>query len=121
LDAKALRMIAIAYRPLNENEDLDNIEENGFIFIGLKGMIDPPRPEVKDAVAECRLAGIKTIMITGDHVKTAKAIAAQLGILAEHSKVLDGKALQKMSIKELEEVVEDVAVRSEEHTSELQS
>ncbi len=110
LAAKALRMIAIAYRPLNENEDLDNIEENGFIFIGLKGMIDPPRPEVKDAVAECRLAGIKTIMITGDHVKTAKAIAAQLGILAEHSKVLDGKALQKMSIKELEEVVEDVAV-----------
>ena len=73
-------------------------------------MIDPPRPEVKMAVKECKDAGIKTVMITGDHVITAKAIAKQLGILTNQSKVLDGSTLSNMSVDELENVVDDVAV-----------
>ena len=84
--------------------------EKNLIFVGLQGMIDPPRPEVKQAIKECREAGIKTVMITGDHVITAKAIAAQLGILKGKERVLEGKQLNDMSVEELEEVVEDVAV-----------
>ncbi|WP_059170081.1 cation-translocating P-type ATPase [Bacillus sp. FJAT-27445] len=112
LASRALRTIAIAYKPvpagrviLNERE-----AEKDLTFIGVQGMIDPPRPEVKEAVRECREAGIKTIMITGDHVITAKAIAAQLGIFSANSRVIDGKALSGMTVDELEEVVEDVSV-----------
>jgi len=72
--------------------------------------MDPPRPEVRQAIKECREAGIKTIMITGDHVMTAKAIARQLGILGHHSKVVSGQELAQLSVAELEEVVEDTAV-----------
>ena len=67
--------------------------EKDLTFIGLQGMIDPPRPEVKHSGKECREAGIKTVMITGDHVITAKAIAKQLGILTGNEKVLDGHAI----------------------------
>ncbi|HAQ08231.1 MAG TPA: ATPase, partial [Bacillus bacterium] len=112
LAGNALRTIAIAFKPispstvvLNENE-----AEKGLTFIGLQGMIDPPRPEVKLAVKECRDAGIKTVMITGDHVITAKAIAKQLGILSKDSKVIEGKTLSDMSVSELEAVVDDVSV-----------
>ena len=83
--------------------------EKELTFIGLFGMIDPPRPEVKQAVQECKEAGIKTIMITGDHVITARAIAKQLGILTNQSKVLDGNALSEMTVDELEEVVDGVS------------
>lgn len=113
MSSNALRNIAIAYKPLNgiKAETLDEKDvEEGFTFIGLQGMIDPPRPEVKQAVRECKAAGIKTVMITGDHVLTAKAIAAQLGILKKNDKVLDGKALNEMDVEELQEVVEDVSV-----------
>ncbi|KOO40704.1 calcium-translocating P-type ATPase, SERCA-type [Priestia koreensis] len=112
LAGQALRNIAIAYRPLEVHEQIGNEQEmeQGLTFIGLQGMIDPPRPEVKQAVRECRDAGIKTVMITGDHVITAKAIATQLGILKMGGKVLDGAALSKMSQEELENVVDDVYV-----------
>ncbi|MCA1030011.1 calcium-translocating P-type ATPase, SERCA-type [Bacillus timonensis] len=112
LASQALRTIAVAYRPLKENENVLNESqaERGLTFIGLQGMIDPPRPEVKDAVKECRDAGIKTVMITGDHVITAKAIARKLGILPSNGKVLEGNDLSKMSVEDLEDVVEDVYV-----------
>ncbi|WP_044337448.1 cation-translocating P-type ATPase [Rossellomorea aquimaris] len=113
MSSNALRNIAIAYKPLNERsmEGITEQEiEEGVTFIGLQGMIDPPRPEVKQAVKECRAAGIKTVMITGDHILTAKAIAKQLGILKNKDRVLDGKALNQMEVHELEEIVDDVSV-----------
>ena len=71
-------------------------------------MIDPPRPEVKVAVEECKRAGIKTVMITGDHVATACAIADQLGLLDRRDQVMDGKQLNELSVEELEERVEKI-------------
>ncbi|CAH2713320.1 Calcium-transporting ATPase [Neobacillus rhizosphaerae] len=112
LASQALRTIAIAFKPIPASTIIlsEQEAEKKLTFIGVQGMIDPPRPEVKEAVKECKEAGIKTIMITGDHVITAKAIASQLGILTKNSKVLDGKALSQMSVEELEEVVDDVSV-----------
>jgi P-type Ca2+ transporter type 2C len=112
LASQALRTIAIAYKEIEPNANLSSVEavENNLIFIGLQGMIDPPRPEVKASILECRDAGIKTIMITGDHIITAKAIAKQLMILPNHGKIMDGKTLAKMSVAELEEVVDDIYV-----------
>lgn len=111
LASQALRTMAIAYKEISPNQTIDEREaENGLTFIGLQGIIDPPRPEVKQAVEECENAGIKTVMITGDHLITAKAIASQLGIYHENSKLIEGKTLATMSIEELEEIVEDVAV-----------
>ncbi|EKN66374.1 P-type HAD superfamily ATPase [Neobacillus bataviensis LMG 21833] len=112
LASQALRTIAIAFKPIPANTVIlsEQEAEKKLTFIGVQGMIDPPRPEVKAAVKECKEAGIKTVMITGDHIITAKAIASQLGILTRKSKVLDGKALSGMSVEELEEVVDDVSV-----------
>ncbi|WP_335870555.1 calcium-translocating P-type ATPase, SERCA-type [Bacillus sp. 2205SS5-2] len=108
----ALRTIAVGYKALHSKENYvkEYEVEKELTFLGLQGMMDPPRPEVKQAVKECRDAGIKTVMITGDHVLTAKAIAKQLGIIKEKEKVLDGKALSLLDVKGLEEVVDDVAV-----------
>ncbi|HEY2420485.1 MAG TPA: calcium-translocating P-type ATPase, PMCA-type [Neobacillus sp.] len=112
LASKALRTIAIAFKPISPNTlILSELEaEKKLTFIGIQGMIDPPRPEVKRAIKECKEAGIKTVMITGDHVITAKAIAAQLGILSKKSMVVEGKELSEMSIDELEDIVDDVSV-----------
>lgn len=112
LAEKALRTIAIAYRPLYEDpvKLSEEVIENNLIFLGLQGMIDPPRPEVKEAVKECREAGIKTIMITGDHVVTAKVIAHELGIFHNKSMVLDGQSLDQMTIEDLQAVAESVSV-----------
>ena len=112
LASHALRMIAVGYKPLATGNMIFHEEEaeKDIILVGLQGMIDPPRPEVKQAIKECREAGIKTVMITGDHVTTAKAIAFQLGILRGKEKVLEGKLLNEMSFAELEDMVEDVAV-----------
>lgn len=109
---KALRTIAIAFKPLPANTVILNEKEaeRDLTFIGLQGMIDPPRPEVKKAVKECRDAGIKTVMITGDHLITAKAIASELGILTKGSRVMDGATLSRLSVEELEDVVEEVSV-----------
>ncbi len=100
---KALRVIAVAYKNLPDN--FKNIKkeslEDGLTLIGLIGMIDPPREEVKSAVAVCRQAGIKPVMITGDHVLTAQAIAKELGILAEGEEAISGERLTEMTNEEL--------------------
>jgi Ca2+-transporting ATPase len=112
LGSQALRTIAVAFKALGPSQTIYNeIEaENNLIFIGLQGMIDPPRPEVKQAVKECKEAGIKTVMITGDHIVTAQAIARQLGILPYNGKVVQGSELSDMTDEELENIVEDVYV-----------
>ncbi|TRZ38782.1 calcium-translocating P-type ATPase, SERCA-type [Niallia circulans] len=112
LASQALRTIAIAYKEISANTIIlqEKEAESELVFIGLQGIIDPPRPEVKQAVRECKEAGIKTVMITGDHVITAKAIAKQLGIANNQSKVLEGKELANMSVQELEDVVDHVSV-----------
>lgn len=108
----ALRTIAVAYKPLKAGTyPLHEMEaEKDLILIGLQGMMDPPRPEVRDAVRQCKKAGIQTVMITGDHVMTAKAIATQLGILTSQSLVLEGHQLNDMTVGDLEEVVEKTTV-----------
>ncbi len=112
LASQALRTIAIAYKEISANTIIlhEKEAESDLVFIGLQGIIDPPRPEVKKAVKECKEAGIKTVMITGDHVITANAIAKQLGIANGQSRVLEGKELSNMSVEELEDVVDHVSV-----------
>ncbi|MGN0812546.1 MAG: calcium-translocating P-type ATPase, PMCA-type [Candidatus Coproplasma sp.] len=92
---KALRVLAAAYT------DGENLDEENLVFVGLTGMIDPPRAEVKSAVAKCRSAGIHTIMITGDHVETAKAIARELDILRDGDLCATGAELDQISDEEL--------------------
>ncbi len=104
MSEKALRVIAVAYRDADNlpvNITADAIE-NDLIFVGLIGMIDPPREGVKEAVRTCRKAGIKTVMITGDHLQTAKAIAKELGILRKGDFAVAGDELEKISDQELE-------------------
>lgn len=112
LASMALRTIAIAFKPIQEQTVIINERdaEKGLTFVGIQGMIDPPRPEVKQAIKECREAGIKTIMITGDHAITARSIAGQLGIFRGKEKVMEGAELNNLSLDALEDVVEDVAV-----------
>ncbi|MEM4202208.1 MAG: HAD-IC family P-type ATPase, partial [Candidatus Hadarchaeum sp.] len=106
----ALRVIAIAYKYAEkEKTSLSEDDLNGFVFLGLQGMIDPPRPEAIEAIKKCETAGIRVVMITGDHVETAKAIANQLGI-SKDSLALTGEDLQRMSDDELYELVEKVNV-----------
>ncbi|MGP4065484.1 cation-translocating P-type ATPase [Oceanobacillus sp. M65] len=108
---KALRTLAVAIKPLSKNENLDNaFLEKDLTFIGLYGMMDPPRKEVKAAIEECNQAGIKTVMITGDHVKTARAIAQNLNLLPENGLVLEGHQLSEMSVEDLEDVIDDTYV-----------
>lgn len=101
---QALRVIAVAYSELNSlpSKIDSNTIENNLTFVGLIGMIDPPREGVKEAVATCRRAGIKTVMITGDHIATAKAIAKELGILRGNNLAITGAELDKINQKELE-------------------
>jgi len=99
----ALRVLACAYKVLDTeptDEEMKTIE-NDLIFLGMCGMIDPPRPEAKEAVKKCKSAGIKTVMITGDHKITAMAIAKELGILENESEALTGKELDEISDEEL--------------------
>ncbi|MEX0726433.1 MAG: calcium-translocating P-type ATPase, SERCA-type [Planctomycetaceae bacterium] len=106
--SRALRVLALAYRDDAGTEP--KIDENGLTFVGLVGMIDPPREEVKQAVARCRKAGIRPVMITGDHPATAKAIARELGIASETDRVVTGQELDAMSDDELASNVERIAV-----------
>ncbi|WLV25709.1 calcium-translocating P-type ATPase, SERCA-type [Aciduricibacillus chroicocephali] len=109
--SRALRTLAIAVKPLPEGQLGEaSMLEKDLTFIGLYGMIDPPRKEVAGAVKECREAGIKTVMITGDHELTAKAIAEQIGILPSGGKVVSGKELNEMTEKQLATVIDDVYV-----------
>jgi len=108
----ALRVIAVAFREIETIPDnlISEEIENNLEFMGLVGMIDPPREEVKDAVKICRQAGIKPVMITGDHIVTASAIAKQIGILEEGDKAITGSQLQEMSDNQLDEDVRNISV-----------
>lgn len=108
----ALRVLAVAYKEIDslpENATSETLE-NGLTFMGLVGMIDPPRPEAKAAVAICRKAGIKPVMITGDHIVTASAIARELGILLEGDLAITGTQLDNMTDSELDSKVEHISV-----------
>lgn len=109
---KALRVLAFGYKIINHSltkDDMDHLESD-LIFVGMCGMIDPPREEVKDAVKKCISAGIKTVMITGDHKITATAIAKELGILKDESEAISGSDLEKMSDEELKSKVRNISV-----------
>ena len=108
--SEALRVIGVAYRKLDSRVYKRREVENDLIFVGLFGMIDPPRREALEAVRKCRLAGIKPVMITGDHKITATAIAKELNIFQSGDKVLTGDDLEKMSERDLDRVVEETSV-----------
>ncbi len=109
---RALRVIAVSYKNITApgKKLLPSELENGLTFIGLIGMIDPPREEVKDAVLLCRQAGIKPVMITGDHVLTAKAIAKDLGILTSQSEAITGDELSRLDSEGLNKVIDRYSV-----------
>ena len=112
MSADALRVLAVSYKRIETLPDNPTSEdlEHGLTFLGLVGMIDPPRPEAKDAVAVCRRAGIRPVMITGDHVVTASAIARELGILRDEDDAITGAELDAMSDPELDARVENISV-----------
>ena len=112
MSRQALRVLAVGYKEIPSlPAELSSEElENGLTLLGLVGMIDPPRPEAKVAVATCRKAGIKPVMITGDHVVTASAIATELGILGPEDRAITGAELDAMDDKQLDENVEHIAV-----------
>ena len=109
---KALRVIAVAYKDISVLPEKieSSFVETGLKFVGLIGMIDPPREGVKEAVATCKRAGIKTVMITGDHIVTAKAIAKELNILGKYDKAITGKELDKIPQGKLEKEIKDYSV-----------
>ncbi|MGI6664223.1 MAG: cation-translocating P-type ATPase [Christensenellaceae bacterium] len=110
--SNALRVLAAAYKDLTEEPtdyEIDTLEKE-LAFIGLVGMIDPIRPEVKAAVEECKMAGIRTVMITGDHKDTAMAIAKDLGIIENEAGVITGMELEEMSDEDLEKNIRDYSV-----------
>ncbi|MFZ5905966.1 MAG: cation-translocating P-type ATPase [Nitrospirota bacterium] len=114
---EGLRVLAFAYRDApSELEDLTCREtecrdvDSGLVFAGLQGMIDPPRPEAVEAISKCRKAGIRVVMITGDHAVTAKTIAKKLGIADEHAEVLSGKEIEEMDDPQLFQKVKNVSV-----------
>lgn len=108
----ALRVIGFAYRELGANElkMSDESLEKGLVFVGLAGMMDPPRAEVKEAIYKCKQAGIRTVMITGDHQSTAEAIAEQLGMMPKGGLSVSGKELESMSDDELDRKVNNIYV-----------
>ncbi|MFD2171458.1 calcium-transporting P-type ATPase, PMR1-type [Tumebacillus lipolyticus] len=111
MGAEALRCLAVAYRPLRSEKQFHGEDaERDLVFVGLTGMIDPPRPEVMEAISRCKRAGIKTVMITGDHQVTAEAIARQLGILPSGGLTVNGHDLYNMSDEDLKARVEDIYV-----------
>jgi Ca2+-transporting ATPase len=108
----ALRVLALAFREYKKvpEEPSSEEHENDMIFVGLTGMIDPPRPEARDAIAKCKNAGINTIMITGDYKETAFAIAKDLGLADKEEQAMMGSKIDSMSDEELREVVKDTKV-----------
>ena len=105
-----LRVLAFAYKEIEENREIVLEDENDLTFLGLIAMMDPPREESKAAVAECIQAGIKPIMITGDHKITAAAIAKRIGILKDESEACEGAVIENMSDEELQEFVPKISV-----------
>ncbi|MBM7563519.1 calcium-translocating P-type ATPase, SERCA-type [Paenibacillus sacheonensis] len=112
LAAGALRVLGFAYRELRPHDasEVETDVEHSLIFVGLSGMIDPPRREVKEAIANCRRAGIKTVMITGDHQSTAEAIAGQLGIMPRGGIAVSGQQLNEMSEEQLDRLADNIFV-----------
>jgi P-type Ca2+ transporter type 2C len=114
LALQALRNLAFAYKELpSGTEEFKEEMEEDFVFVGIMSMIDPPRPEVKDAIAICRKAGIRVVMITGDHKLTATAVGKELNLLDEKdlaSCVLTGQDLEQMSDEQLADIVERVVI-----------
>ena len=108
----ALRVIAVAYKDVEVLPSTINSQnvENNLVFVGLIGMMDPPREGVEEAIRDCRYAGIKTVMITGDHIATATAIAKKLKILLPGDKAITGKELDNMKQEDLEKNIKDYSV-----------
>ena len=112
---QALRNLGFAYKEQPESKSsLDEGDEKGFVFLGIMGMIDPPREEVKDAIYMCNKAGIKVVMVTGDHRLTAVAVAKELNLIGENGReegsVLTGAELDKLGDEEFENLVEDLVI-----------
>jgi len=107
--SQAFRVLGLAYRPIPDGYDHQTLEKN-LVFTGLAAMIDPPRKESADAVQECRNAGIRAVMITGDHMLTAKAIAEQLGIFREGDLALTGAEIDGLDDEQMKDAVEKAAV-----------
>jgi Ca2+-transporting ATPase len=107
--SQALRVLAFAYKPMISDKHVDKSDEKELIFVGLQGMIDPPREEVKSSIQRCRKAGIRSVMITGDYALTAKAIADQLGIEGD---AVNGEQLEKMDDEILKKVVSETSIFS---------
>lgn len=105
-----LRVLAIAYKEINQSRTISAEDEKDLIFAGLIAMMDPPRKESKAAVESCIDAGIKPVMITGDHKVTAISIAKQIGILQDPSEAMEGYEIEQLSDKELQERVQDISV-----------
>lgn len=105
-----LRVLAFAYKPIQKDQVLQLEDEDDLIFVGLISMMDPPREESKAAVADCIRAGIKPIMITGDHKVTAAAIAKRIGILKDESEACEGSVIDNMSDEELMDFVDGISV-----------
>ena len=112
MSRQALRVLAVGWKVLDQAPDSPTSQEleTGLTLLGLVGMIDPPRPEAKEAVALCRRAGIQPVMITGDHVVTASAIARELGILQEGDRAVTGAQLDAMTDQELDKEVAHISV-----------
>ncbi|MBE3559921.1 MAG: cation-translocating P-type ATPase [Ktedonobacteraceae bacterium] len=111
LAREGMRVLGVAFRPLEQATDLDqNSVERDLIFVGMIGMIDPARPEVKEAIQVCKTAGIRPVMITGDHPLTAQRIARDMGMLAPGDRVLTGQELARLSQEELQEQAEKTSV-----------
>ena len=106
---QGLRVLAIAYKRV-AHPTISVEDENDLIFVGLVAMMDPPREETMDAVTQCKQAGIKTVMITGDHKITAASIARQIGILNDPSEAIEGKEIENLSDRELQDLVQHVSV-----------
>ena len=107
--SQALRVLAFAYKPLGAGKEADESDENDLVFVGLQGMIDPPRDEVRGAIHRCRNAGIRSVMITGDYALTAQAIAHQLGIEGD---AVSGEELEKMHDEALKKTVRETSIFS---------
>lgn len=110
LSSKGLRVLAFCYKTFPQQVELTLKDEEDMAFLGLIAMIDPPRPESKQAVADCIVAGIKPVMITGDHKVTASAIAKEIGILTDDSRAIEGSEVENMSDEQLRAEVKNVAV-----------
>lgn len=107
---KAMRVIAFAYKEIDSVSENDSDIERDLVFIGITGMIDPPRPQVKSSIKKCHKAGIRVIMITGDHKKTAVAIGESINLFDRGGRILTGQELEDLSDEELTQVIDDVVV-----------